>query len=105
MPNLCDWRLRECDHGVLDGAPVSEAKPRIQRHLETPYRVARAGSRATARVAGFLGDLPSRWDGRRVLVIGHVAARWALDIRLHGRRLAELAGSDFGRREGWEHEL
>jgi hypothetical protein len=31
-----------------------------------------------------------------VLVIGHVATRWALDIHLGGRQLADLASNDFG---------
>ena len=40
-----------------------------------------------------------------MLVIGHVATRWALDRRVHGRTLEELVEDDFDWREGWLYEL
>ena len=56
---------------------------------------------AVTRVSSFLDDL----RGDRVLVIGHVATRWALDCRVHGRTLEELAGEEFDWQPGWEYEL
>ena len=56
-------------------------------------------------MARFLGDLPLRWDGQRVLVIGHVATRWGLDHAISGVPLEELAAADFGWRPGWEYRL
>ena len=44
-------------------------------------------------------------DGRRVLVIGHVATRWALDHRANGIPLEQLVGEDFAWQEGWEYRL
>jgi broad specificity phosphatase PhoE len=105
MPVLADWRLRECDHGALNGAPVEVVRPRIRHHLKTPYPDGESWEQAVDRVAGFLADLPLRWAGRRVLVIGHVATRWALDIHLGGRDLADLATTEFGWQEGREYEL
>ena len=46
-----------------------------------------------------------RWDGQRVLVIGHVATRWGLDHHINGVTLEDLAGQDFAWREGWEYRL
>ena len=40
-----------------------------------------------------------------MLVISHVATKWALDVLLKGARLEDLAGADFGWREGWEYEV
>ena len=54
-------------------------------------------------MARFLDDLPSRWDGQRVLVIGHVATRWALDHVLGGVPLEDLAAADFAWQPGWEY--
>jgi hypothetical protein len=56
-------------------------------------------------VGRFLGDLPSRWSGQRVLVIGHVATRWGFDHFIDGIPLEQLAGEDFAWREGWEYRL
>ena len=58
-----------------------------------------------ARAGGLLHDLPTRWAGTRVLLIGHVATRWALDHLLNGVPLADLIGADFAWREGWEYHL
>jgi alpha-ribazole phosphatase/probable phosphoglycerate mutase len=57
-----------------------------------------------ALVGRFLGDLPLRWDGQRVLVIGHVATRWGLDHLIRGVPLGELAGQDFAWQPGWEYQ-
>jgi hypothetical protein len=57
------------------------------------------------RVLAFLGDLPLRWEGQRVLLIGHVATRWGLDHFIGGAALEDLAEQDFAWREGWEYLL
>ena len=61
-----------------------------------------AGERARLR---FLADLPSRWGGRRVVAIGHVATRWALDHALRGVPVEDLMAEDFGWRPGWSYVL
>jgi broad specificity phosphatase PhoE len=60
---------------------------------------------AVARIGRFLNDLPLRWQGQRVLVIGHAATRWGLDHLIAGISLEELIEQDFGWQEGWEYQL
>jgi 2,3-bisphosphoglycerate-dependent phosphoglycerate mutase len=38
-------------------------------------------------------------------VIGHIATRWALEHRVTGRSLDELAAEAFDWQPGWEYEL
>ena len=76
-----------------------------ERRLSEQYADGESWEQAIVRVGGFLRDLPSRWSGQRVLVIGRVATRWALDHYLDGTSLVELASADFGWREGWEYQL
>ena len=57
------------------------------------------------RVSRFLADLPLRWSGQRILVIGHVATRWGLDHVIDGMSLEDLAGQPFGWQPGWEYRL
>ena len=52
------------------------------------------------RVRGFIGDLEP-FDGRRVLVIGHSATRWALEVLVGGRSLEELVDAPFDWQPGW----
>jgi 2,3-bisphosphoglycerate-dependent phosphoglycerate mutase len=60
---------------------------------------------AATRVSRFLADLPLRWSGQRILVIGHVATRWGLDHAISGTPLEVLAAEPFTWQEGWEYRL
>ena len=104
LPLFLDWRLRECDYGDLNGAAVSVVHDRAA-YLDSPYPHGETWRQAVARVGRVLPDLASRWDGRRVLLIGHVATRWGLEHHLLGTPLEQLASEDFAWREGWEYVL
>jgi broad specificity phosphatase PhoE len=105
IPVLHDWRLRECDYGQLNGMPVAELHAGRREHLDRPYPGGESWRQAIARVGRFLGDLPLRWNGQRVLVIGHVATRWGLDHLISGVQLEDLAQQDFAWQQGWEYRL
>ena len=105
IPVLHDWRLRECDYGDLNGKPADEVHRHRGADPDRRYPNGESWSQAVRRVGGFLGDLPAYWAGQRVLVIGHVATRWAFDHLLDGVPLQELMTADFGWREGWEYRL
>jgi alpha-ribazole phosphatase/probable phosphoglycerate mutase len=100
---LHDWRLRECDFGALNGAPAETVHRDRRRFLDEAYPGGESWRQAVDRATRFLADLPLRWSGKRVLVIGHVSTRWALDQALTGRALDTLIDSDFGWQEGWEY--
>ena len=105
IPIFCDWRLRECDYGERNGMPAAELHGDRKRYLDQPYPGGESWRQAVARVGRFLGDLPLRWEGKRVLIIGHVATRWALEHYLKGVLLEDLVDANFHWREGWEFEL
>ena len=105
IPVLHDWRLRECDFGQRNGTPVAEPQAGRRAHLDLPYPDGESWRQAVARVGRFLADLPPRWNGQRVLVIGHVATRWGLDHFIGGVPLERLIEQDFAWQEGWEYRL
>lgn len=105
IPILLDWRLRECDYGVLNGQPADDLHRNRRHYLDTPYPGGESWRQAIARVGRFPPDLRLRWEGGRVLIIGHVATRWAFDHLLDGVPLEDLVGTDFNWREGWEYYL
>lgn len=105
IPVLHDWRLRECDYGARNGMPAAELHAHRTGHLYVPYPDGESWLQATDRVGRFLADLPLRWDGRRVAVIGHVATRWGLDRFIGGAGLADLDAADFAWRPGWEYSM
>jgi 2,3-bisphosphoglycerate-dependent phosphoglycerate mutase len=105
IPVFLDWRLRECDYGVCNGAPAVNVHDRRPEYLDQPYPGGESWRQAVHRVARFLADLPIRWEGQRVLVIGHVATRWALDHLINDVPFEQLAAQEFCWREGWEYEM
>lgn len=105
VPVLHDWRLRECDYGELNGMPAAEMHAGRRDHLDVPYPGGESWRQAVTRGERFLADLPSRWAGRRIVVIGHVATRWALDHALRGVPIEDLMAEDFGWRPGWPYVL
>ena len=105
IPVLLDWRLRECNYGAMNGMPRSRLDSERRRRLDEPFPDGESWRQAVARVTGFLDELAETRDGQRVLLIGHVATRWALDTRIRGMRLDELLDAPFEWKEGWEYVL
>jgi 2,3-bisphosphoglycerate-dependent phosphoglycerate mutase len=105
IPVLYDWRLRECDYGERNGMPAAELHATRREHLDRSYPGGESWRQAAARVGRFLSVLPLRWDGQRVMVIGHVATRWGLDQFIDGVPLEDLIAQDFAWQEGWEYRV
>jgi broad specificity phosphatase PhoE len=99
-----DSRLRECNYGELNGAPVERIEPR-ERHVDEPYPGGESWRDAVERVRDFLEGVLPAFDGRRILVIGHGAQRYALEHLLRGRSLGEVITGSFDWQEGWEYEV
>jgi broad specificity phosphatase PhoE len=105
IPVLKDWRLRECDYGQLNGAAALEVHRDRRQYLDLPYLGGESWRQATDRVGRFLSDLSLRWEGQRILIVGHVATRLGLARFLGGENLDEVIAADFVWQEGWEYRL
>jgi 2,3-bisphosphoglycerate-dependent phosphoglycerate mutase len=105
VPILLDWRLRECDYGERNAEPAEAHGRDPAAHLDEPFPGGESWRQATARVGSFLRDLTPRWDGTRVVVIGHVATRWGLDHHVNGVPLEDLVNEVFEWKPGWEYRL
>lgn len=102
---LADWRLRECDYGLLNGQSVTEVHANANQYLDVPYPGGESWRQAVERVGRFLPDLRLRWEHARVLVIGHRATHHAFEHFLNGIPLEDLVGNDYHWQEGWEYTL
>jgi broad specificity phosphatase PhoE len=106
LPVLLDWRLRECDYGEWNGGPVVVVHGSRVARLAEPYPGGGESWRqAVERVGRVLADLPLRWAGERVLLVGHMAVWYGLEHHLAGRSLEDLLVQPFEWQEGWEYEL
>jgi broad specificity phosphatase PhoE len=105
IPVRLDPRLRECDYGTLNGAPVDRVAAAKADHVDAPFPGGQSYRQVVEQTRDLLRDLSTGWDGRRVLLIAHSANRYALDHLLHGRPLAELVVEPFNWQEGWTYRL
>ena len=106
IPILYDWRLRECDFGTRNGSSAAEVSRDRLDYCDRPYPGGESHSQAIARVAGLVADLPTRWAGQRVMLIGHLATYRALEHVTTGRAVRELVAASFEwQANGWEYRL
>ncbi|HYN92706.1 MAG TPA: histidine phosphatase family protein [Pilimelia sp.] len=105
LPIYTDARLRECNYGTLNGAPVTLFSDRRRERIERPFPRGESYRQVVDRTRSFLRDLSGRFDGTTVVVIAHTANRWALDHLLCGRAMADLVDAPFDWQEGWFYEL
>jgi broad specificity phosphatase PhoE len=105
IPVRLDWRLRECNYGAMNGMPRSQLIAERRRRLDEAFPGGESWRDAVGRVLRFLDELVGERQGQRVLLIGHVATRWALDHTVHGKPLEELVDAPFEWRKGWEYTL
>jgi 2,3-bisphosphoglycerate-dependent phosphoglycerate mutase len=105
LPIFHDWRLRECNYGMLNGTAVARLEVERTKHVLDPYSGGESYSDVVARARSFLQDLPSRYPEKRIVVIGHSATKWAFDHLLEGVPLEELVEGSFRWQPGWLYTL
>jgi 2,3-bisphosphoglycerate-dependent phosphoglycerate mutase len=105
VPVIADARLRECDYGSMNGMPRAELDALRRSKIDEPWPGGESWREAVERVEGFLQQLRDTRAGERVLVVGHVATRWALDHFANGIALEALVDEPFAWQEGWEYHL
>lgn len=106
VPVFYDWRLRECHYGLLGGAPKEQVHgPAITRFLRNPYPGGESWLAALDRVDRALDDLRDLFPGGTVVMVGHIATRWALRRRTEAVTVDELAAEEFRWRPGWKYVI
>lgn len=108
VPVCVDERLRECNYGALNGGSRDLVHSLRARHIDEPFPEGESYRQAVGRVRSFLNDLPTALDGSRIVVIGHLATLWSLEVLLNGRDLVDLASRAAGQfdwQPGWYYTL
>jgi 2,3-bisphosphoglycerate-dependent phosphoglycerate mutase len=104
LARIADERLRECNYGDLNGTTQPVDEDRTKR-IDLPYPSGETWRQAVERVTGFYEELRRERVGERVLVIGHAATRWALEVGVRGRPIEEVVAEEFVWQPGWEYVL
>lgn len=105
IPVVVDARLRECNYGELNGAPVARLDLERLAHLAVPWPGGESYEDVVDRTRTLLRDILAAHDGHRVLLVAHSANRWALQHLLLGVPLENTIGKPFDWQPGWEFEV
>ena len=97
-----DERLRECNYGELNGGPVELLDPR-SRFVTEPFPGGESYTDCRRKLRALLADVEREFDGRRVLLIGHSAQRYALKNIFGGVPLKIAVDAPFAWQGGWEY--
>lgn len=103
IPTYFDSRLRECNYGDWNGAPVARILGSRTKFIMQPYPNGQSYRDVVEEMTQFLRELSDGWAGQRVLVVGHAATRWALDNLINHVPLENLVDSPFNWQPGWEY--
>ena len=101
IPVYRDARLRECDYGRLNGAPVEQVAAERVGRVDEPFPGGESYRQVVERTRSVVEDVAAAHDGERVLLIAHSANRWALDHLVQGTPLEELVAAPFDWQPGW----
>ncbi len=77
IPIISDARLREFDYGELTQCPSEELA--LETRIHDPFPDGESVSIAVQRVGDFLKEVINDYDGKTVVVIGHVATKYGLE--------------------------
>jgi broad specificity phosphatase PhoE len=105
IPVVVDARLRECNYGDLNGAPVARLDVERLTHVDVPWRGGESYLDVVERTQELLADIRAVHDGGCVLLVAHSANRWALQHLLLGGRLVDVIAAPFAWQPGWEFQL
>lgn len=105
FPIIKDTRLRECDYGDLTQQPAEVVSLEKPKRISVPFPTGESYEQATERVRLFLDELKAEYDGKSVMIIGHRATQYGLEVCLHGRSVTEAVTAPWRWQPGWRYEL
>lgn len=101
---IVDQRLRELNYGDFNGKPSSIVEPMKIQHIKEPFPNGESYEQAVARVQGFYNELKEKYPDKIVLVVGHRATQYGLDV-FAGKTLEELLRTPFKWQPYWEYQI
>ena len=102
---IIDRRLRECNYGDFNGKPTEIVDPLRESKIKEPYPSGESYEQAVARVQNFYKELKEKYPEKIILVIGHRATQWGLDILVTGKTIKECISAPFKWQPYWEYNL
>ena len=108
-PIIQDKRLRECNYGDYNGKDSAVVEPLQERSIAVPMPNGESYEEVKERVADFLSDIKSLYDGKHIAIVAHKAPQLALDVLLKHMSWDEAFRTDWRKTKqwqpGWDYEV
>ena len=104
-PLIVDARLREINHGDLNGLAVDVVDSMNPVRIKTPFPGGESYEQVAAGVAGFIRELSEKQVYESVLIVGHRATKFGLDTLLLGTSPEECLSRQFTWQSYWAYEI
>lgn len=105
FPIIKDKRLRECNYGDLTQHPSSEVDPEKPQHIALPFPNGESYEATATRMNSFLKELLTKYDDKRVMIIGHRATQYGLEHWINGISVSDTITSPWKWQPGWTYIL
>jgi broad specificity phosphatase PhoE len=105
FPIIRDKRLRECDYGLLTSHSSEEVEEAKIKHIREPFSNGESYEQTNKRMKDFLMELKKKFNGKKVMIIGHRATQHGIEAGINSKSLEELLSTPFKWQPGWIYLL
>ena len=104
-PIFIDKRLREINYGDLNGAKKELVEPIKVDHIREPFPNGESYEKRKEMMEDFLRELKEKYNGKNILIIGHRATQWSLDVLLDHKTFKGVIEKPFKWQSYWEYQF
>ena len=104
FPVISDKKLRELDYGDLNGESSKIVGGMKKEKINEPFPNGESYKQATGRIREFYKELKEKYLDKIVLVVGHRATQYGLDM-LSGKTIEECLSTPFKWQPYWEYNI
>jgi len=97
-----DPRLRECNYGDMNGAPMKVFEDNLLYYVDTPFPHGESYKDVEKRMADFVQYLQWHYDWKHIAIIAHQAPQLALDVLLKGKTWKQAIDEDWRKKKAWQ---
>lgn len=100
-----DARLKECNYGDFTQHSSDEVDSEKPKRINIPFPNGESYKQTSERINNFLNDLLKKYDGKRVMIIGHRATQYGLEHWINNVPLEQIISAPWKWQPGWEYKL
>lgn len=105
FPIIQDKRLRECNYGNMTRNASDKVTAEKVNRISDPFQNGESYEDCAKRMKEFLQDLLKKYEGKKIMIIGHRATQYGLEYWINGVPLKKVVTDLWKWQPGWKYEL